>query len=304
MKNNPIIAVSASGKHGQSAERLIELLVARGWKVIVLPDICGLRPGTAGFDPLDSNCPLILFSPLQPRAAFWTLRALGIAGCRTESLVEAPAGDQRPILCLNFTTEDSPEELVRQLEDRAGAPVSKQSGELLRPQVEAEERWYPVIDYDRCEHCGECMEFCLFGVYDTDEEERVVASDPDACKPGCPACSRVCPQAAIMFPLHVTEPAIAGSDAGSIKPLDMSTARNDLAALPEGTLTPEDMARACSCASDGKAAAATGAGACACECERTTGADNSKCSCCGDGKPANSEDRDGFDDLVQNLAEE
>ena len=29
--------------------------------------------------------------------------------------------------------------------------------------------WFPVIDYDRCTNCMQCLSFCLFGVYGVDE---------------------------------------------------------------------------------------------------------------------------------------
>lgn len=81
-------------------------------------------------------------------------------------------------------------------------------------EVEAEEkvrrRWYPVIDYDRCTNCMECIDFCLFGVYGVDALDRILVESQDSCKKGCPACSRVCPENAIVFPQHKT-PAIAGA---------------------------------------------------------------------------------------------
>jgi hypothetical protein len=72
-------------------------------------------------------------------------------------------------------------------------------------------RWYPVIDYARCTNCMECIDFCLFGVYGVDHHGLILVESQDSCKKGCPACSRVCPENAIMFPLHKT-PAIAGAD--------------------------------------------------------------------------------------------
>jgi NAD-dependent dihydropyrimidine dehydrogenase PreA subunit len=83
-------------------------------------------------------------------------------------------------------------------------------------------RWYPVIDFSRCTNCMECIDFCLFGVYGVDGNETIVVEQADNCRKGCPACSRVCPQNAIMFPQHKT-PAIAGAavDAGSMK-IDLS----------------------------------------------------------------------------------
>ncbi len=83
-------------------------------------------------------------------------------------------------------------------------------------------RWYPVIDFSRCTNCMECIDFCLFGVYGIDSQETILVEQADNCRKGCPACSRVCPQNAIMFPQHKT-PAIAGApvDAGGLK-IDLS----------------------------------------------------------------------------------
>jgi NAD-dependent dihydropyrimidine dehydrogenase PreA subunit len=76
-------------------------------------------------------------------------------------------------------------------------------------------RWYPVIDYSRCTNCLECLDFCLFGVYGVDSLERIVTENQDQCKKGCPACSRVCPQQAIIFPEYKSA-AIAGADTGAV----------------------------------------------------------------------------------------
>jgi Pyruvate/2-oxoacid:ferredoxin oxidoreductase delta subunit len=82
---------------------------------------------------------------------------------------------------------------------------------LQQPQ----RRWYPVIDYSRCTNCMECIDFCLFGVYGVDSLDRISVENQDNCKRGCPACSRVCPEHAIMFPDYKT-PAIAGAPVGGI----------------------------------------------------------------------------------------
>lgn len=95
------------------------------------------------------------------------------------------------------------------------------------PAVRIEEatarRWYPVIDYSRCTNCLECLDFCLFGVYGISGAETILVEQPDNCRKGCPACSRVCPENAIIFPQHKS-PAIAGSpngEAGGLK-IDLS----------------------------------------------------------------------------------
>jgi Pyruvate/2-oxoacid:ferredoxin oxidoreductase delta subunit len=71
--------------------------------------------------------------------------------------------------------------------------------------------WYPVIDYSRCVGCRQCMDFCLFGVYSKGGHRAVEATRPSGCKTGCPACARVCPETAIIFPKYAHSP-INGDD--------------------------------------------------------------------------------------------
>ena len=66
--------------------------------------------------------------------------------------------------------------------------------------------WFPVIDYDRCTNCMQCLSFCLFDVYGVDDEKQIQVQNNDNCKTNCPACSRVCPEVAIMFPKYATGP--------------------------------------------------------------------------------------------------
>jgi NAD-dependent dihydropyrimidine dehydrogenase PreA subunit len=63
-------------------------------------------------------------------------------------------------------------------------------------------RWYPIIDDSKCTTCLECVNYCLFGVYSIGNDSRPFVEQPDACRDGCPACARVCPSKAIMFPLY------------------------------------------------------------------------------------------------------
>ncbi len=108
----------------------------------------------------------------------------------------------------------------------AGPPSSNGNGSANGNGKFAEEpvkrRWYPVIDYDRCTNCMECIDFCLFGVYGVDGLDRILVEQQDNCKKGCPACSRVCPENAIVFPGHKSD-AIAGADGeiGNLK-IDLS----------------------------------------------------------------------------------
>ena len=97
-----------------------------------------------------------------------------------------------------------------QPETRNAEPETAGVSQLVRIEESPDRRWYPVIDYSRCTNCMECIDFCLFGVYGVDKVETILVEQPDNCRKGCPACSRVCPENAIIFPQHKT-PEIAGS---------------------------------------------------------------------------------------------
>ena len=119
-----------------------------------------------------------------------------------------------------------PEQLQRYLEPEKQLAAMRTDGsehpEAAHDPVKR--RWYPVIDYDRCTNCLECLDFCLFGVYGIDKLDRILVEQQDSCKKGCPACSRVCPENAIVFPGHKT-PAIAGAEG------DVSGLKIDLSKL-------------------------------------------------------------------------
>ncbi|MCC6537423.1 MAG: ferredoxin family protein [Bryobacterales bacterium] len=66
--------------------------------------------------------------------------------------------------------------------------------------------WFPVIDYARCTNCMQCLSFCLFDVYGVSSAGKIEVRNQDNCKTECPACSRVCPEVAIMFPKYRHSP--------------------------------------------------------------------------------------------------
>ena len=69
--------------------------------------------------------------------------------------------------------------------------------------------WFPVIDKARCTECGQCLDFCPFGVYEM-VNERVKVMHPTNCKNNCPACARNCPSEAIIFPKYGKSPINGG----------------------------------------------------------------------------------------------
>jgi len=92
-------------------------------------------------------------------------------------------------------------------------------GELERLDEPLKPRWYPVIDDPKCNACLECVNYCLFEVYAIDDNSCPFVDQPDACRDGCPACARVCPSQAIMFPLY-EDRVIAGYEQGSADDLN------------------------------------------------------------------------------------
>jgi Pyruvate/2-oxoacid:ferredoxin oxidoreductase delta subunit len=92
--------------------------------------------------------------------------------------------------------------------------------------------WFPVIDYDRCTNCMQCLSFCLFGVYGVDEQQRITVQTNDNCKTNCPACSRVCPEAAIMFPKYKSGP--INGDVVTAADLQREKMKIDISALLGG----------------------------------------------------------------------
>ncbi len=170
---------------------------------------------------------VIVLAWLYPRAAYWMLDAnrvrgrLGRSPLSADAEIDSATDDvpDRTIWCFDLREhrEASPllEEIRRIVAESTGEPVAAEdradatAGGEKQIEASTQFRWYPVIDTGRCTNCLECLNFCLFGVFGLDESERLFIEQPDACRDGCPACARVCPSQAIIFPHH-NSPAIAG----------------------------------------------------------------------------------------------
>lgn len=106
--------------------------------------------------------------------------------------------------------------------------------ELHAAQHGAWKPWFPVIDYDRCTNCMQCLSFCLFGVYGVSDEQQIQVQNQDKCKTNCPACSRVCPEVAIMFPKYKAGP--INGDAVSQNDVEREKMKIDISALLGGDI--------------------------------------------------------------------
>ena len=109
----------------------------------------------------------------------------------------------------------------------------------LTSQEPVSARWRPIIDADRCANCLECLNFCMFGVYNITDGGTITIESPDSCRNGCPACARICPQSAILFP-RCTDDRISGWDESD---LTVSTlpAQNSQATKPDSALKTGDL---------------------------------------------------------------
>ena len=124
-----------------------------------------------------------------PRTIQWLLSYAGVSR-------------ERGAQVLNMRTQ-SAGEIVQSI---GIEPVDPQAGEGYSAPETEWIPWYPVIDYERCTACKQCVSFCPFGVYEASGDDRVRVAHPQNCKNLCPACSRMCPGTAIIFPKHTEEP--------------------------------------------------------------------------------------------------
>ncbi len=131
------------------------------------------------------------------------------SGVRVEASNETEVDSDGPVCVIGYLDQDSAhsekdnvqlfnlheleqEEIIKAIEEKA------QERKPWKP-------WFPVIDFDRCTNCMQCLTFCLFNVYGV-ENETITVANPNNCKTDCPACSRVCPEVAIMFPKYKAGP--------------------------------------------------------------------------------------------------
>ena len=175
-----------------------------GLDVLIVPHLYYLNsahPGTQRLAALPASA--VVGARLSPRASRWVLAALGLDAAKPFAAY------------VDLRAHESPEACALAMVQHVAATDGRDTpGEITAADGAVLARWYPVVDYDRCRGCRKCYDFCLFEVYDTDPDRGVVAARADNCKDGCPACARVCPHEAIMFP-HCPDPVIAGDQEAS-----------------------------------------------------------------------------------------
>lgn len=58
--------------------------------------------------------------------------------------------------------------------------------------------WYPIVNEDLCANCGDCVDFCQNGVFETGMMHPTVVN-PDGCVEFCRGCAKICPNEAITY---------------------------------------------------------------------------------------------------------
>jgi len=160
----------------------------------------------------------------DPKLKYWAQAdSLAIVACypRTVKWLFSSANaamDLEKTQFLNMRTSTA-EQIISSLFDKKDPVKDKR-------KIQLEEKgdwvpWFPVIDYDRCENCKQCLNFCLFGVYELSKDEQVQVINPAGCKTNCPACARLCPCNAIIFPKYPDSP-INGDEVGDSKKADLN----------------------------------------------------------------------------------
>jgi Pyruvate/2-oxoacid:ferredoxin oxidoreductase delta subunit len=205
----------------------LKALTDSGQEFEMVDDLCEL---SARRDPamarMTSGGP-VKIAACFPRAVKWLFHAAGtpLKEDATEivNLRAVNALDSLPALTNRTITPNVPP--GKALREDGPKPA-------LKSEVGAWKPWFPVIDYDRCTNCMQCLSFCLFGVYGVDDEKRIQVQNQDNCKTNCPACSRVCPEAAIMFPKYKAGP--INGDVVSDSDLNREKMKIDISALLGG----------------------------------------------------------------------
>ena len=188
-------------------------LVRAGVAFDEVADLCEMAERRDALLREISRAPCVKIAACYPRAVKWLFFAAGAPLCgEGVEVVNLRAGGV--------------EEIVGRLLGPAGRGGLGDGGAGAAPAAGAEEGttartpaqpapgaagtswipWFPVIDYSRCKNCKQCLSFCLFDVYGLSPEGKVEVRSGRNCKTNCPACARVCPEAAIIFPKYDAAP--------------------------------------------------------------------------------------------------
>ncbi len=172
-------------------------LRAGGTPFELVPDLCALAA---------RKDPRLKAIARAPKAAVVACHARAVKALF--ELAQAPLDLERTQL-INVRDGSADEALARLSTPRCAVETAPEA-DPVPPGNDGWVPWFPVIDAERCTHCQQCLGFCLFGVYALSPDRKVVVENPQACKTNCPACARICPNVAIIFPKYSDSPINGG----------------------------------------------------------------------------------------------
>ena len=167
--------------------------------------ISTLEEKNIAYTYIEDMCGTILKNPDDLESLYQAEDAL-VFGCQSRAmqhLVDNSGRKEAESKIEYYHVDEEKDELISSVESDSGKPLKIKYSDSWKP-------WYPVIDYERCNGCRKCLNFCLFSVYSVEDDGTVVVSASANCKDMCPACARVCPQNAIIFPKHAESPIDGG----------------------------------------------------------------------------------------------
>ena len=207
VENSITICACASRKIMNRTEiiKLVSALKNAGYEATIIPDLCKTAISNTEEMAVVASTAVVACYPRTVRSIFDSVglkpkRVFDIRNHSSEQIL-SDMGISQPVFLPeqpfpNFSTE------------------------------EEQEAWFPVIDRERCTKCSKCHDFCLFGVYSV-RKGNVKVKQPQNCKNNCPACARVCPSRAIIFPKYEKSPINGGlHDEEPLDDVDFKTLQN------------------------------------------------------------------------------
>lgn len=169
----------------EALDKTLDSLSREGWQVTQVPDLCDIAARSPSSLSSLTAGPAFLVAACHSRAVYWLLRHAGVA---------------RPVGSILF----------RDLRPEPATGNADAGGVTGKAPPTEWTAWFPIIDHSRCTGCRQCVNFCAFGVYSV-QDRKVLVTAPANCKDNCPACARICPALAIIFPKAAETP-INGTD--------------------------------------------------------------------------------------------
>jgi NAD-dependent dihydropyrimidine dehydrogenase PreA subunit len=173
-------------------QEVFSALTSSGMDVVAIPDLCRLAAKERSF--------------LKEISASGNLSVVACYPRAVKALFEFAGVDKKMKLNVLNMRKLSAAEILKKLK----VPDSGKSRKVVSGKNKTDKNawipWFPVIEYGRCVNCKQCLSFCLFGVYELDKKGKVVVAKPENCKTNCPACAKVCPKSAIIFPKYGESP--------------------------------------------------------------------------------------------------